>query len=157
MEGAGGRDVAVLRQAELRQDLAAKGADLERQTETAARHSAELTLARRKLVDGAAALAEARSAAAVLRGDAEHGGAALRREQGEVARLQAALAAARQETARAKHLRDAQVGPPWTCCTCRGRSSVVARMVGLACGTVAAVGGTARRRLRVMPKRTAAQ
>lgn len=103
--------MGVMWQVEVREVLAARGADLERQTQTAARHSAELTLARRKLVDGAAALAEAQSAAAVLRGDADHGAAALRREQGEVARLQAALAAAQQQAARAKHLRDAQAGP----------------------------------------------
>lgn len=94
---------------EAREDLAANGADLERQTQLAARHSADLTMARRKLHDSTATLAEARSAVAVLRGGAEHGAAALQREQREVAALQAALGAARQEASRAKHLRDAQV------------------------------------------------
>eukprot|EP00892_Ulva_mutabilis_P003317 jgi/Ulvmu1/1357/UM011_0085.1 len=94
---------------EVREDLAVKRVDLERQTQSAARSGAELALARRRLQDAAAALAEAQAAAAARHSDVQHGTAALQREQAEVARLRAALEAARLEAARAKQLRSAQV------------------------------------------------
>lgn len=102
-------------QVELREDMASKRADLERQTQMAAKAGAELTLTRRKLQDAAAALAEARAAAAARCSDIEHGAAALQREQQEGSRLRAALAAAQQEASRSKNLRAAQV-PLLACC-----------------------------------------
>jgi peptidyl-tRNA hydrolase len=94
---------------ELREDLAAGKAALEAQTRVAAAAAAELTLTKRKLADAAAARSDADALAARLAAEVAHSKGDAVREAEASMELRRAVQAAREDAARARQWREAQV------------------------------------------------
>lgn len=103
------RNIGLLWQVELREEVAAGKAALEAQTRAASHANAELNVTRRKLHEATSALAESNTRSAALTAEAAALKKAVEREQVEVARLQGVAKVAKEEAIRAKQWREAQV------------------------------------------------